>query len=77
MKVSRYERNERVPSFDTLLALVAVFGAPTEELFAGRFGSIRTKVRRRAAFLRRRLAAQPQSYPIRRQLESLDKISKP
>jgi transcriptional regulator with XRE-family HTH domain len=75
-KISRYESNDRVPSFDTILALVAVFGAPMEELFAGRFGKVRTKVRRRAAFLRRRLAAHPQSHATRRQLESLSKISR-
>lgn len=75
-KVSRYERNDRVPGFDTMLALVAVFGSPMEELFAGRFGKVRTKIRRRAAFLRRRLAAEPQSPATRRQLESLSKISR-
>lgn len=75
-KVSRYEQNGRVPKFSTLLALQVVFGAPTEELFAGTFGRIRTKVRRRAAIVRRQLSAGPQSPAILRQLESLEKISK-
>ena len=77
MKVSRYERNERVPGFETLLALQVAFGAPLEELFAGHFGRARTTVRRRAAVLRRRLEAQAQTPAVLRQVEALSRISNP
>ena len=76
-KVSHYEQHGRRPAFDTLLAYAAIFGVPTEELFSGRFAQIRTGVRRRAAVLRRRLAASPQTPAALHELESLSKISKP
>jgi len=74
-KVSRYERNGRQPSLDTALAYKAVFGAPVEQLFPGRFTKVRRVVRRRAAFLRRRLSSQAQSPAVLRQLKTLAAIS--
>lgn len=73
--VSRCERNENRPSFDALLAYEEVFGVASSELFAGCVAKVRTRVRRRAAFLRRRLEAQPQTPKTLRELESLSRIS--
>lgn len=70
-KISRYERNGRQPSLDTALAYEAVFGVPARDLFPGRFVKARTRVRRRAAFLRRRLSAKHQTPSILRRLQSL------
>ncbi len=70
-KVSRYERGGRQPSLDTALAYEAVFGIPPRELFAGRFAKARRSVRRRAAFLRRRLSAKPETPSILQRLQSI------
>lgn len=70
-KVSRYERNGRQPSLDTALAYGAAFGVPVEQLFAGRFRKARISVRRRAAFLRRRLSVRSQTPSILQRLQSI------
>jgi len=47
-KVSRYERRRRRPSLETALALEALFGVPTRELFPGVFLTAEQKMRQRA-----------------------------
>ena len=74
-RICNYERNGRQPSLDTALAYEAVFGVAPRDLFAGRFAKARTAVRRRAAFLRRRLLALPQNPATLRRLQSLAAIS--
>jgi transcriptional regulator with XRE-family HTH domain len=73
-KVSRYERNSRLPSFDALLAMTLILGVPIDELFAGRVATTRGIVRRRAAFLKRRILARPQTAKSLRPLISLSRI---
>lgn len=47
-KVSRYERRRRRPSLETALALEALFGVPTRELFPGVFLRAEQRMRQRA-----------------------------
>jgi hypothetical protein len=54
-KISRYERASRTPTFDSALALEAVFGVCVSELFAGRFHEVEQSVVRRARELVGRL----------------------
>lgn len=58
-KVSRYERRRRRPSLETALALEALFGVPTRELFPGVFLTAEHKMRQRA----RQLSAQSSRAP--------------
>jgi transcriptional regulator with XRE-family HTH domain len=48
--VSRFERGEREPSLETLLAMEAIFGIPIRELYAGRFQKVEASVKERARY---------------------------
>jgi len=50
-KISRYERERRLPPLGTALAYEAILGVPIRELFAGRFEKVEREVRRRALLL--------------------------
>jgi transcriptional regulator with XRE-family HTH domain len=73
-KVSRYEKNGRQPTLDTVLAYEAIFRVASRELFAGRFQRADRSVTRRARLLAERLAREPQDYRVARKLEALAAI---
>lgn len=50
-KVSRYERFEREPNLEMVLAYEAMFGKPASTLFAGRYREIQKRVVERARVL--------------------------
>ena len=62
-KVSRYERGERSPSFDTLLAYEVVFRETTQKLFAGESHRARDQIKKRAQALFRELDAKEPFTP--------------
>ena len=70
-KVGRYERGRRTPSFETALALEAVFGVPVAELFAGRFHQVEQSVVKRAKELVTRLRKATPSPEITAKLSLL------
>ena len=55
--ISRYEQFNRMPSFETACALVALFGTPGRELFAGTFERVKRQLAKRARILENRLNA--------------------
>lgn len=76
-KVSRYERSGRVPSLDTLLAFEIVFNEPASQLFRGRYESVRSDVRRRAARLSRKVDGRPFTPANKRKLDFLSDVIHP
>jgi transcriptional regulator with XRE-family HTH domain len=74
-KVSRYERNTRLPVLKTALAYEVVFGAPVGVLFAGRFSAIKVITCRRAQVLARKLSAATRTPLNARRLEQLGRIT--
>ena len=73
-KISRYERERRIPTFEALLALEAVFGVPIRELFAGRFHQVEQSVVERAQKLIQILRKQKPSAAVSRKLALLMEI---
>ena len=77
-KVSRYERGDRIPGLDTLLAYDLVFQKPLRDLFAGEHDRVRQTVKRRAQTLYRRLDGNPKLTPaLRRKLDFLTDLIYP
>ena len=71
-KVSRYERGERAPSFDTLLGYEIVFRETTQKLFAGDSHRARAEIKKRAQALHRELdAMEPFTESVKRKMEFL------
>ena len=70
-KVSRYERNTRVPTLKTALTYEAIFRTPVSELFAGRFQEAEREATKRAKILSERLGQIEQSKRVVRKLEVL------
>jgi transcriptional regulator with XRE-family HTH domain len=73
-KISRYERERRIPTFEALLALEAVFGVPIRELFAGRFHQVEQSVVARARELIEILRKKKPSAAVSRKLTLLMEI---
>jgi transcriptional regulator with XRE-family HTH domain len=70
-KISRYERERRTPTFETALALEAVFGVAVSELFAGRFHQVEQSVVKRAQALVEKLRQEKPSPAIMAKLSLL------
>ena len=73
-KISRYERQARVPSIETLIALEVVFRTPTRDLFAGVYDDVERQVKRRAKRLLKELKSAPQTPTTKRKVKSLEQI---
>jgi len=76
-KVSRYEREKRVPSLITLLAYEFISRRCARELFAGVYASTVGEVRTRVKRLMKQLDAQPFTAVVKRKFESLTEIIYP
>jgi transcriptional regulator with XRE-family HTH domain len=77
-KVSRYERGERSPSFDTLLAYEIVFRETTQKLFAGASHHARAKIKKRAQALFRELdAKEPFTAAVKQKMAFLTDLIYP
>jgi transcriptional regulator with XRE-family HTH domain len=74
-KVSRYERFFRQPSFETALALEAIFGTSAPELFAGLYEKTLLIIQERAQTMAERLAQSDANRKNKRKLELLNAIS--
>jgi transcriptional regulator with XRE-family HTH domain len=70
-KVSRYERQARVPTLETALAFGAIFGAPLRELFAGKCHKVESEIRKRARMLTEKLGKTGSDRSTARKLEML------
>jgi len=68
-KVSRYERQARIPTLETALACSAVFGISPEELFAGRCQKLQSKIKSRARILAKKLSQVKPDRSTARKLE--------
>ena len=73
-KVSRHERNERVPSLRTLLAYEAIFRVTILELFLGVFEEMAPGILDRARSLSRELDAKRWTRTIARKVEFLNAV---
>jgi len=77
-KISRYERGDRSPSFDALLAYEIVFREATQRLFAGESHRARAEIKRRATALFRELDAKTPFTPtVKRKMEFLTDLIYP
>jgi transcriptional regulator with XRE-family HTH domain len=74
-KISRYERNARRPSLETLLAYERIFDVSIRELFAGVYEKVAAITEKRARVLARRLSAAAPTPLTARQLEQLRHLS--
>jgi transcriptional regulator with XRE-family HTH domain len=74
-KVSRYERNHRLPPLRTALAYEAILGKPIAELFGGTSAAIEEEVRRRARSLGNASARPPRGSRFARRKESIETIA--
>src|SRR5689334_14362710 len=72
--VSRYERNDRVPSLRTLMGYEAIFGKTLRELFAGVFEAMAPGVLARARRMSRKLDAIPQTPEIKVKVDFLNDV---
>ncbi len=70
-KVSRYERNRRLPCARTVFAYEVIFGAPARELFAGVFETTQKETGRRAVELHRKFQQLSQDPLTARKLAAL------
>jgi transcriptional regulator with XRE-family HTH domain len=73
-KISRYERERRDPTLDTVLTLEAIFGVPIRELFAGRFHTVECSVVCRARLLIEKLRSKAPSAATTAKLQVLTAI---
>lgn len=73
-KVSRYERNLRLPPLKTALAYEAIFGVPIQELFAGLYEQIEQEVRKQAKTLAQDIYCENADPNTARKLELLRAI---
>ena len=73
-KASRYERLQRVPLLETILAYEAIFRVPVRELFGGVFEKVNKDVVRRAKLLTRTLQEGEADRITIRKLEMLSAI---
>lgn len=77
-KVSRYERGDRSPSFDTLLSYKIVFHETTQRLFAGQSHRARAQIKKRAQSLFRELDSKERFTPaVKRKMEFLTDLIYP
>jgi transcriptional regulator with XRE-family HTH domain len=73
-KASRYERLQRVPLLETILAYEVIFKVPVRELFGGVFEKVNEDVIRRAKLLTRILQEGKADRATTRKLELLSAI---
>ena len=77
-KVSRYERGDRFPSFDALLAYEIVFRETTQRLFAGVSHRARAEIKKRARTLFRELdAKEPFTASVKHKMDFLTDLIYP
>lgn len=77
-KVSRYERDARLPTLETLIAYEVLFKVRWRELLAGEYHRVYRQVRRRAQALSREIDAKTQWTPaLQRKLDFLADIINP
>jgi len=70
-KVSHYERFTRVPELPTALAYEIIFGAQTDQLFAGLYEGVQHQVRERASVLVQRHESRLLTPASKRKLTAL------
>jgi transcriptional regulator with XRE-family HTH domain len=70
-KVSRYERQARRPSMETVFAYRTMFGVPVRELFAGVYEKVAEETKQRARALAGKLNAAHPDRMTRRKLQCL------
>lgn len=75
--LSRYELGQRVPQLDTALGLIAVYRAPIQELFAGRYKGIEAKVAQRARRLLKKFAKVKPPPEFTHKLATLSALAEP
>lgn len=73
-KVSRYERNERLPSLRTLLGYESIFRVTLLELFRGHFEELRPGILDRARRLSRELDAKRWTKVIEHKVAFLNAV---
>lgn len=74
-KVSRYERGERTPTLQTVMAYEIIFRVGLRHLFAGEYHDVHQTVKQRARRLARRLRRQRhKSAATERKLDLLSRI---
>ncbi len=73
-KVSRYERNERLPSSRTLFGYEAIFRTTLRDLFTGTCEEIESEILDRARALSRHLDAKRRTDAIDQKMEFLNKV---
>lgn len=69
--VSRYERGDRAPSLETLIAYEVIFQSSARELFRGVHDRVRGSVRQRAQRLSRTVDSQPLTPVTKRKMDFL------
>jgi len=74
-QVSRYELSTREPSAKTIFALEVIFNTTARELFAGIYGRVERRTRKRALHLAARLSERAQDRAISHKLAALRGIS--
>jgi len=74
-RVSRYEHFGREPAFETALAYVVIFAEAPDQLFAGTYRRIESRVLERAGQLLAKLESRPATPVARRKLEALRTIT--
>ncbi len=77
-KVSRYERGERLPTLETLIAYEVLFKVPWRELLSGEYNRVHEQVRERAQALSREVDARtPWTPSLQRKFDFLTRIINP
>lgn len=77
-KVSRYERNARLPTLETLIAYEILFKTPWRELLPGEYNRVYHTIRARAQALSREIDAKtPWTPALQRKLDFLTDIINP
>jgi len=77
-KVSRYERGERLPTLETLIAYEVLFKVPWRDLLSGEYNHVHRQVQERAKVLSREVDARnPWTPALQRKFDFLTTIINP
>jgi len=74
-KISRYERQTRVPNLKTLLGFQTIFAADVKQLYSGTHQDIAEETRKRARTLLQELAGQPLTPQNLGKIEFLKRVA--
>lgn len=73
-KLSRYERNQRLPNLKTVLTLELIYQSESKHLFKGIYHDLAYQLKERIAILEKQLRKKPTSPALTHKLSSLKSL---